>query len=339
MAKDLLAPDSLHSFLVASRTRSQSEILKMFLHTAIKQNAVAEAGSIHIYNPVTNKLYLFNDDQFLYKQGFLDRGPDWKETFDPWEGLAGAAFGKRQIQWTNNVDQEPKFTQTGGAVPIKTIACAPILFSEQRVPFGVASFHNDEAQGAFDQHRLKLIELYVETLAVTLRASRDRMSVDGGAKVFIVHGRDDLALSQLRLALSDRGVEPVVLKSRPKTGPEILEMLENEISGCSAGFVLLTPDDEGRLRKDAGKPDPLKPRVRENVMFESGYLVAQFQDMRRVCFLLKQPLELPSDLKGLLYESFETIDGSLTRIEAVLEEWKLIPRRPEQRRDTPPRSQ
>jgi hypothetical protein len=147
MAKDLLAPDSLHSFLVASRTRSQSEILKMFLHTAIKQNAVAEAGSIHIYNPVTNKLYLFNDDQFLYKQGFLDRGPDWKETFDPWEGLAGAAFGKRQIQWTNNVDQEPKFTQTGGAVPIKTIACAPILFSEQRVPFGVASFHNDETQG------------------------------------------------------------------------------------------------------------------------------------------------------------------------------------------------
>jgi len=157
-------------------------------------------------------------------------------------------------------------------------------------------------------------------LANELQRSPKRLNLEQ-AKIFIVHGRDELALAQLKSLLLEKNVQPIVLKDTPKTGPEILDKLEEEIGRCAGGFILLTPDDEGRLRNTQQQ---LVERARQNVIFESGYLLAQFRDARRVCFLVQRPVEMPSDLKGLLYEEFETIDRSRGRILSVLEEWQLI---------------
>jgi predicted nucleotide-binding protein len=200
------------------------------------------------------------------------------------------------------------------------MVCAPIIVSANKEPFGVVSFHNDSSSEQFDDETIELIETYVLVLANELQRSPKRLNLEQ-AKIFIVHGRDELALAQLKSLLLEKNVRPIVLKDTPKTGPEILDKLEEEIGRCAGGFILLTPDDEGRLRNTEQQ---LVERARQNVIFESGYLLAQFRDARRVCFLVQRPVEMPSDLKGLLYEEFETIDRSRGRILSVLEEWQLI---------------
>jgi len=309
----------LRAFLRSCSGKSQSEILKLFLFTLIEQNTVSESGSILIYNPATDKLNLFNDDDFLFKRGFLKRGEHWQQSFDRWEGIAGAAFENRQIIVVANVDRDNRFTKNVGSIPVKGMVCAPIIVSANKEPFGVVSFHNDSSSEQFDDETIELIETYVLVLANELQRSPKRLNLEQ-AKIFIVHGRDELALAQLKNLLLQKNLQPIVLKDTPKTGPEILAKLEEEIGRCAGGFILLTPDDEGRLRNTKA----LDKRARQNVIFESGYLLAQFRDARRVCFLVQRPVEMPSDLKGLLYEEFETIEGSRGRILSVLEEWQLI---------------
>lgn len=316
-SKNVITP--LRAFLRSCSGKSQSEILKLFLFTLIEQNTVSESGSVLIYNPATDKLNLFNDDDFLFRRGFLKRGEHWQQSFDRWEGIAGAAFENRQIIVVSNVDQDNRFSKNIGSVPVKAMVCAPIIFSANKEPFGVVSFHNDSSSEQFDHETVELIETYVLVLANELQRSLKRLSFEN-AKIFVVHGHDQLALAQLKSILLEKNLQPIVLQDTPKTGPEILEKLEEEIGKCAAGFILLTPDDEGRLKNS----DALLERARQNVIFESGYLVAQFRNARRVCFLVQRPVEMPSDLEGLLYEKFETIENSRERIVRVLEEWQLI---------------
>ena len=83
----------------------------------------------------------------------------------------------------------------------------------------------------------------------------------------------------------------------------------------------MTPDDVGRLM--APEDGPLLPRARENVIFEAGILTSLFRATNKVCFVVKKPLKLPSDMHGLLYEEFET-EINEKRIEAILRSWGML---------------
>jgi predicted nucleotide-binding protein len=138
-------------------------------------------------------------------------------------------------------------------------------------------------------------------------------------KLFIVHGRDTSFVNQLLLLLREQGVDPVVVQTFARTGQDLLGFIENRIRGCVAGFVLLTPDDEGRLYRFG---EPMRQRARQNVIFEGGYLTALFRRTNRICFLQQGDLEIPSDLNGLLMERFDdTIEPD--RIILTLKEWNL----------------
>jgi len=64
-------------------------------------------------------------------------------------------------------------------------------------------------------------------------------------------------------------------------------------------FVLLTPDDAVPA-EDAS--DEVKRRAHQNVIFEMGYFLGKLGRHRgRVLLLYKDPLELPSDISGLIY--------------------------------------
>jgi predicted nucleotide-binding protein len=139
--------------------------------------------------------------------------------------------------------------------------------------------------------------------------------------VFIVHGRNTLALKSLELVLVQRGIHPKVLAEQPGRGKELLQELEEQLADCCAGFVLLTPDDEGRFVSD---PPPHKPRARQNVIFEGGWLTGLFRQHDRICFLNTDPsLELPSDLGGLKCEPFDPDRPDVARIEAILNGWSV----------------
>lgn len=114
-------------------------------------------------------------------------------------------------------------------------------------------------------------------------------------KVFVVHGRDNGTKETVARFLEQQGLQPVILHEQPSRGMTIPEKL---IANSDVGFavILLTPDDLGRAKTDTEE----KPRARQNVMLELGYFVGRL-GRDKVCALLKDTVELPSDYVGIIY--------------------------------------
>src|SRR5699024_3079224 len=86
-------------------------------------------------------------------------------------------------------------------------------------------------------------------------------------KVFIVHGHDVDRRNEVELFMRRIGLTPVILCNQPNAGLTIIEKIE-ENTDVDFSLVLYTGCDEGKLKTDAD----LKPRARQNVVFEHGYL-------------------------------------------------------------------
>lgn len=118
-------------------------------------------------------------------------------------------------------------------------------------------------------------------------------------KIFIVHGRDNSAKTAVKELLRDWGLEPTILHEKPNKGRTIIEKFE-DYSDVSYAIVILTPDDKGRS-KDVNK---LNNRARQNVVFELGFFYGKLGRDRVAC-LYKNGVELPSDIKGIVYIPFD----------------------------------
>src|SRR5207245_6640448 len=93
--------------------------------------------------------------------------------------------------------------------------------------------------------------------------------------------------------------EPIILHEQPNMGRTVIEKFENYAVESSIAFVLLTPDDVGGAASD---PDEVKRRARQNVIYEMGYFHGRYgRQSGRVILLHQGPLEIPSDLAGLVY--------------------------------------
>lgn len=145
----------------------------------------------------------------------------------------------------------------------------------------------------WESHSLKeLLRLASELLGIT-----DAQK----PKVFIVHGHNETAKLALKNFLQNKLhlPEPIILHEQPNLGRTIIEKFEEYAFQSSAVCVLLTPDDVGATAKDA---DDLKRRGRQNVIFELGYFLGQLgRKSGRVLLLYQGPIELPSDLAGVVY--------------------------------------
>ena len=127
-------------------------------------------------------------------------------------------------------------------------------------------------------------------------------------EVFLVHGRDDAAKSEVARFLEHIELHPIILHEQADRGRTIIEKFEDHSAEAGFAVVLLTPDDEGALVGE--KP---ARRARQNVVFELGYFIGKLT-RSRVCALKLNDVEEPSDLKGILYTTLLTLlaDGSLS---------------------------
>ena len=66
--------------------------------------------------------------------------------------------------------------------------------------------------------------------------------------------------------------------------------------------IIMTGDDVGRSRNEPESAS--KPRARQNVIFEFGYLLAQLKK-GKVFVLHEQGVEIPSDLGGVVYITYD----------------------------------
>ena len=121
------------------------------------------------------------------------------------------------------------------------------------------------------------------------------------ADTFIVHGRDEQRRKDVAAFLHRlTGREPIVLHEMPNSGRTLMEKFEANASTTAFAVIIATADDEGGLLDEAER----NARARQNVIFEFGYFCGAI-GRKRVCLLYEDGVELPSDLAGVVYESFD----------------------------------
>ena len=166
-------------------------------------------------------------------------------------------------------------------------------------PF-LALFYSREKASKANQYTEDITEEILEeaqnSLDTVVSELKKEIPIYSNHKVFIVHGRDTLLRTQVENVLRALGLEPIILQEQANIGKTIIEKIE-ECTDVGFGIVLYTPCDEGRLKLEDGE---LKPRARQNVVLEHGYLMAKL-GRERVCCLVSKNVEFPSDIQGLGY--------------------------------------
>ena len=123
--------------------------------------------------------------------------------------------------------------------------------------------------------------------ATSQNAQLARLSTEN-RNVFVVHGRNEKARKAIFEFLRSIGLDPLewseAAQSTGKATPYIGEILDAAFSRAHAVVVLLTPDDEARLREpfqsDSDPPyeTQLTGQARPNVLFEAGMAMERDQD-------------------------------------------------------------
>jgi predicted nucleotide-binding protein len=121
--------------------------------------------------------------------------------------------------------------------------------------------------------------------------------------VFLVHGHNGEAKERTARFLEQLGLNVVILHEQPDGGRTIIEKFEH-YSAVKFAVILLTADDVGSAKSD---PSVLKPRGRQNVVFEHGYFIGAL-GRKYVCALREEGVEVPSDLSGILYVPIDSGD-------------------------------
>jgi len=127
------------------------------------------------------------------------------------------------------------------------------------------------------------------------------------SKVFVIHGRNQIAHSSICAFLISIGLEPLewgtLIEACGTTTPHITDIIDAGFRLAQAVVVLLTPDDEGRLREELwGKNESedekhFKFRPRQNVLFEAG--MAMSSHRRRTILIELGKIHIPSDILGI----------------------------------------
>ncbi len=138
-------------------------------------------------------------------------------------------------------------------------------------------------------------------------------SPKGKPKVFIIHGHDEAAKESLARCLEKLGLEAIILHEQPNRGKTIIEKFENAATDVEYAIALLTPDD---LAYNKGDKKNIKPRARQNVIFELGYFCGLL-GRKKVCMLYKEGVETPSDYNGVVYTVMD--DGGAWKLNLAKE--------------------
>lgn len=115
-------------------------------------------------------------------------------------------------------------------------------------------------------------------------------------KVFIVHGHNEVIQQKTARFLEKLDFDPIILHEQASKGNTIIEKIEKYTDDVCFAVVLYTDCDEGKAKND----EELKPRARQNVVFEHGYLISKL-GRERVVALVQDGVETPGDMSGVVY--------------------------------------
>ena len=129
------------------------------------------------------------------------------------------------------------------------------------------------------------------------------------SQVFIVHGHDDEAKIKTARFIEKLGLKPIILQEQASGSKTVIEKIE-VYSNVGFGIILYTPCDIGGKKEE--NPN-LKNRARQNVVFEHGFLIGKI-GRQNVCALVKDEVETPNDISGVVYVKMDDDDAWHLRI-------------------------
>ena len=143
-------------------------------------------------------------------------------------------------------------------------------------------------------------------LGVASSPNQQPRPMEGARDIFVVHGRNLMARDALFTFLRAIDLHPLewseAVQATGKASPYIGEILDAAFSRAHAVIVVLTPDDEARLRKclqiegDPPHETELTGQARPNVLFEAG--MAMGRDENRTVLVELGTLRPFSDIAG-----------------------------------------
>ena len=133
----------------------------------------------------------------------------------------------------------------------------------------------------------RILQLLAKAL-VTTEKNRVERTERNPRRVFVVHGRNEVLRRAMFTFLRSISLEPIEWSEAVKwTGsgsPHVTEILDVAFNRAQATVVLMTPDDEARLRlefqssTDTLHEKELTPQARPNVIFEAGMALGRDPD-------------------------------------------------------------
>jgi predicted nucleotide-binding protein len=185
------------------------------------------------------------------------------------------------------------------------------------------SFPMNANEAWWAQHRANSLTTQLSSLHALIELLQTQAQLDSpshaiaaaavhGHSIFLVHGRDERYIHEVARFLEKLQQEVLVLREQPNGGRTIIEKFE-DYANVGFAVVLLTPDDRGALADAAAE---LRPRARQNVIFELGYFIGRLS-RARVCALYAAGVEIPSDYSGVLFVPLD--DAGMWRMQLAKE--------------------
>jgi len=136
---------------------------------------------------------------------------------------------------------------------------------------------------------------------------KDQECANKKKKVFVIHGRNKAASDAVFKFLQDIGLEPIewreAINLSGSAAPFIGQILNSAFDNAQAAVVVMTGDDEARLRDqfiasgdELTDEQDLTPQARANVIFEAGMALARHP--KRTVILEFGTLRPFSDIAG-----------------------------------------
>ena len=236
-----------------------------------------------------------------------------------WAGAAASLFGAGlTVWWPWHNRPQADWTllehSTNPELPISSTVPGFSDWLESRdeaEPDSVCSVYNSGDGDAYDvsiegigckAYFLLLRPILAHHEEETIRSSKtDNM-------VFVVHGHDEGVKQTVARFLEQCGFVAVILHEQADGGRTIIEKIE-QYADVVFAIVLYTPCDIGREKNEKRGT----PRARQNVVFEHGYLIAKL-GRERVCALVKQGVQTPGDIAGVVYKPMDSAGAWKTEI-------------------------
>lgn len=153
-----------------------------------------------------------------------------------------------------------------------------------------------------DIERVDLMHCEIPDTIETPRCVPSKVEAGNMKRVFVVHGHDTNVRNEVELFVRSIDYEPIILCKRADKGNTIIEKIEREAKNVCFAIVIYTSCDLGKDKN----ADEFKPRARQNVVFEHGFMCAHL-GRERVCALLENGVEQPSDLQGVIYKPLDAM--------------------------------